>query len=545
MSEMGSVNILPGPHGGEMRARLGEPGPNEPLLENCAGNERRAMIIQRARDDLAGRGCWDDASYARAIELLDMLTPTSGHAAWCKLRDELVRLGDGTARLVGPECELVKSDTLRGISRDSELVPKLREECSQFLRDHWSRLSDFERSLEGMMRDVDGRAKGGARTRECIVDMARFGSGADDMLVLRVILAVYVESGMYAEACAACEDILGFDGEDKNRMVASTLVERVVDNILLRLSEAPAKDPDGTLVRRCVGILKRRSDDLGLNRVPGRETDVRGASRLASSIIARRRLKTAEEVDTWIRVRYPLSYEFLNLGDMAGRLLETGPRLVEHVSAYMRHEELVEAGRRSHRPKGALDELERLLQLARERGLDRGRGFKEWGGAMGRGAPWGAISKARICLRLSLEGTGAELRPPTDNGASADLRMGGCHLKVLALGEATPSASRQRVGGADLASSELERVLDGSRPDSAGDRTEALIMDCPPAAFDSPWLRRLVSSKIVGVPRLAGAFLVMFRGGRYRSTLVKNPAAARPITRETADAVVEALKTKV
>jgi len=501
------------------------------------------MIIQRARDDLAARGCGDDAGYARALELLDTLTPTSGHAAWCGLRDELVRLGDSAAGLVEPECELVKRDTLRGISSDAELVPKLREECSQFIRNHWSRLSDFERSLEGMMRDVDGKAKGGARTRECIVDMARFGSGADDMLVLHVILAVYVESGMYREACAACEDILGFEGEDRGRMAGSTLVERVVDNILIRLSEAPAQDQDSALIQRCVDILKRRSDDLGLNQAPGRGVGAHRASRLASSIIARRRLRTSEEADAWIGGRYPLSYEFLNLGGMAGRLLETSPRLVEHVSAHMRHEELVEAGQRSHRPKGALDELERLLRLASEGGIDRGRGFREWKGAMGKGEPWAAISKARICLRLVREWADAELCPPVENGRSMDLRVASCHLEVLAPEAGTLFVPQQPLDDAELSGHALERIVGKPLLDSIGDRIAALIVDCSPAALANPRLPGLVSSEIAQVPQLAGAFLASLERGRYRAAFVKNPAAARPIPQETVGLVIRALKT--
>ena len=294
MPETETANILPGPHGARPWARLGELGSGEPLLEGCAGNARRAGVIKRARDELAKGGRREDARYARALELLDMLTPTSSYGAWCRLHEELARLQSNAAHLVWPECKLVRTDTLQAIKSGAELAPRLHEECSRFVEDGWSRLSDFERCLEGMMRHVGAGAKGGEAVRRYIVGMARFGSGADDGLVLRVILATYVEQGLYGEACAACEEILGFDGDDRARMLGSTLVESVIDGLLARLSASYNPRHDDRLVRTCIGLLKRRAGHLGTIQDTGEGTMLHQASQLARDIRARRRPGTAE-----------------------------------------------------------------------------------------------------------------------------------------------------------------------------------------------------------------------------------------------------------
>ena len=294
MSETETVNILPGSHGERLWVSLEELESGEPLLEGCKGNERRAGVIKRARDELAEGGRREDARYARAFELLDMLTPTSSYGTWCRLHNELARLKSNAAHLVWPECELVRMDTLQAIKSGAELAPRLHEECSRFVEDGWSRLSDFELYLENMMRHVGAGAKGGEAVRKYIVDMARFGSGADDGLVLRVILATYVEQGLYREACAVCEDILGFDGDDRARMLGSTLVESVIDGLLARLSASYNPRHDDTLVQKCIDLLKRRAGHLATIRDTGEGTMLHQASQLARDIRARRRPRTPE-----------------------------------------------------------------------------------------------------------------------------------------------------------------------------------------------------------------------------------------------------------
>jgi len=545
MSETETVNILPGPHGERLWVSLEELESNEPLLEGCKGNERRAGVIKRARDELAEGGRREDARYARAFELLDMLTPTSSYGTWCKLHNELARLKDNAAYLVGPECELVLSDTLKSIKSDAELVPKLHEECSAFVEDHWSRLASFEHHLEGMMRRVDGGAKGGERTRKYIVDMARFGSGVDDGLVLRVMLAMYIEPGMYREACAVCEDIVAFEGEDRARMAGSTLVESVIDNILIRLSEEYSPDRDDELVQQCIDVLKRRSDDLGLNQIPGQGTLIYQASRLAFNILARRRLRTAEEIEGWIARKYPLSHRFLNLGDKKiRRMLEKSARLVEHVSVHIKCDELARAGLKSDSPEGVLDELERLIPLMEQKGLDKGRGMREWKGAVRGDALWSALSEARICLRF-VDIPGVEAYPRIENGGSMDLRVGDCYIEVLTPEDGTLFVSRQRIDDARIADHALEKIMEKSQLGSVGGRIAVMVVDCSLHVFDNPRLLDRLPAEIAKAPQLAGVFLALFERGSYRSSFVKNPAAAMPVPQATVDMITGALGTAV
>lgn len=539
MYETETVNILPGPHGERLWAGLEELESGEPLLEGCAGNDRRAGIIERARAELAERR--EDPRYARTFELLDMLAPTSSHATWCKLRDELARLRDNAAHLVGPECELVRLDTLKGIKSDAELAPKLHEECSRFVEGHWSAQLDFGRYLEDMMGNVNSGAKGGEAVRRYIVDMARFGSGVDDGMILQVMLAVYVEAKLYMEACAVCEEIAGFEGEDRARMAGSTLVEKVIDNMLIRMSEdyKPARD-DG-LAQRCIDILKKRSDDLGLNQIPGQGTLIYQASRLAFNILARRRLRTAGEIDAWIKGKYPRSYVFLNLGDKKIRqMLKTSARLAEHASVHIKRDELAKTGLKPGCPDGVLDELERLIPLMKQKGLDKGRGIREWKGAVRGDALWSAVSEARICLRFAGI-PGVEVYPRIDNGGSADLKVGDCYIEVLTPEDGTLFVSRQRIDDGRVAGHALEKIMEKSQLGSVGGRTAVLAVDCSRFVFDNPVLLDRLPGEISAAPQLAGVFLALFEGGRYRTSYVKNPAAAHPVPQDTVDMIAGAL----
>lgn len=541
MSETETVNILPGPHGERLWVSLEELESNEPLLEGCAGNGRRAGIIERARAELADRR--EDAGYARALELLDMLTPTSTHGTWCKLRDELVRLKDNAAYLVGPECEFVRVDTLKSIKSDAELVPKLHEECSQFVEDHWSALARFGHNLEGTMRRVDEGAKGGERTRRYIVDMARFGSGVDDGLVLRVILAMYVEPGMYREACAVCEGIAGFEGEDKARMAGSTLVESVMDSLLIRLSESYDPKRDRSLVQKCVDILTARAKELGTMQHTGKGTLLHKASRLASNMRARRRLRTAEEIGAWIGERYRLSYEFLGLNDKkVRRMLETNASLAENASIRMHCEEIGKARRLPPVTGGVLDELERLIPLMRKSKIDTGRGSKQWRGDMRGTAMWSALSEVRIYMRLRLAGHSVEVHPSIEDGAKMDLLVGGCHVEVFSPEDGTLLLSRQWLDEGKIAELAVENIKKKSQPESVGDRAALMVVDCPHSVFDNPELRGKLDAAMEEKPQLGGVLLIMFRGDHYVSRFVKNPTAARPVPGATIDMISEALE---
>ena len=540
MSETETVNILPGPHGERLWVSLEELESGEPLLVGCAGNERRGLVIKRARDELAERR--GNADYARALELLDMLSPTSNHATWCKLRDELARLKDGVAHLVGPECELVRMDTLRSIKTGDELKPRLHVECSRFVEGHWSAQFDFGRYLEDMLRHVDDGAKGGEAVRRYIVDMARFGSGVDDGMILQVMLAVYVEARLYMEACAVCEDILGFEGEDRIRMLGSTLVERVIDGIMVRLSGSYDPKCDDALVQVCVGLLKRRARSLGIGQDAGDGTLLKQASRLARNIHARRRLKTAEEIDGWISNRYPLSHKFLNLGRQKIRgMLDTNAQLVENASVVMTCHELAGDRNMPCDQEGALDEIEYLVKRMHKAGIGTDQAFKDWKDAMRARSLWSTLPEIRIYLRLRIAGHEVEVHAPIEGGGNVDLRVGDCYMEVHSPDDGTLLLSRQQIDDEALAKRALGKIMDKSQLDSVGSRAVVLVMDCSHVLFGNPQLRERLASRMSERPQLAGVLLILFEGDRYLTHFVKNPAAAMPVPDATVDMISGAL----
>lgn len=543
MSETETVNILPGPHGERLWVSLEELESSEPLLEGHKPNTRRAGVIQRARDELAERGCGENPEYARALELLDMLTPTSSHATWCKLRDELVRLKDNAAHLVSPECDLVLMDILASIKSDVDLLPKLHDKCLAFVESHRSGLHDFEHGLEGMMRRIGDGAKGGEAIRRYMVDMARFGSGVDDGLILRVVRGTYIEQGLYREACAVCEDIVGFEGDDRIRMLGSTLVEDVIDGLLARLSRSREPGRHETLVQTCVDILKRRAGSLGISQDPGEGTALRQASRLANSIRARRRLKTAGEIDAWIRDRYPLSYGFLNLGH--GKImgmLKGNAHLVENVSVRMACDGLEDARHMPRSAGGVLEEIEDLVRRMREGGIRTDQAFKDWKDAMREKSLWSTLPEIRIYLRLTLAGQDVEVHAPVEGGSNVDLRVGDCYMEVLSPDDGTLLLSRQSIDDEALAERALKKAMGKRQLDSVGDRTAMLVMDCSHILFSNPRLRERLASVISERPQLAGVLLILFDNDRYLTHFVENPAASAPVPRETVGMVSAALE---
>jgi len=546
MSETETVNILPGPHGERLWVSLEELESNEPLLEGCADNERRGLVIKRAKAELAEGGRREDAGYARAFELLDMLTPTSSHATWCKLRDELVRLKNRTAGLVGPECDLVRMDILNSVKTGAELEPILHAECARFVEGHGSALLDFGHYLEDVMRRVSDGAKGGEAIRRYIVDMARFGSRADDGLVLQVMMAVYVEPGLHMDACAACEEILGFEGEDRVRMLGSTLVEDVLDGLLARMSRTYDAGRDDTQVRVCVGILKRRARSLGIGQETGDGTLLQQASRLLGNIRARRRLKTAAEIDAWIGSRYPLSYEFLNLGSQKiGGMLDASAQLVKNVSFQMTCDELARDRRMQCAQEGALDEIEFLVARMHKAGIGTGQAFKDWKEAMRDKSLWSTLPEIRIYLRLRIAGHDVEVHAPIGGGGNVDLRVGDCDIEVLSPDDGTLFLSRQQIDDEALARRALGKIMTKRQLGSVENRATVLVMDCSHVLFGNPRLREDLASRITEEPRLAGVFLALFGGDCYQAHFVKNPAAATPVPDGTVKMIAGALEKRL
>ena len=202
-------------------------------------------------------------------------------------------------------------------------APELRGQDRQVFHDLWlaqGRFSDARnKAMDALAKSVSRIAadigKNGGVTpalNRHIVDMARFQSGDSDDMICHILSKIYIECGLYGELCAICEEIAGFENEDGQRALGSTVVEDSINRLLARIGNMPDMQ-DSEIIDRCLEILRRRAGALGLESImpdKGRTDTLNMASELALDISARRRLVDPATLDGWIRDAYPLSYEF-------------------------------------------------------------------------------------------------------------------------------------------------------------------------------------------------------------------------------------------
>ena len=126
-----------------------------------------------------------------------------------------------------------------------------------------------------------------------------------------------------------------------------------------------------------------------------------------------------------------------------------------------------------------------------------------------------------------------------------DLRVGDCYIEVLTPEDGTLFVSRQRIDDARIADHALEKIMEKSQLGSVGGRIAVMVVVCSLHVFDNPRLLDRLPAEIAKAPQLAGVFLALFERGSYRSSFVKNPAAAMPVPQATVDMITGALGTAV
>lgn len=253
----------------------------DPLLGGAAGGARRRAVLGRIAAELEGRG---GPERAHALELARAIRPNSVAEAWDGLRVELARLGeDAMAEAAAGEAREARAEAWGSMSSDADVISRVVPMGEQSIALHASCVNRYRQKLAAMAA-CSGPLRPGREMESHVVDMARFGSMADDWMTRAVIDELYLERGMYEEACGICERILGFEGYDRHRMIASTLVEDVLGALLWHLERcgrpghvqrmieggmpiSPRCAEKGHLeglALRCLGLLERRAECLGL-----------------------------------------------------------------------------------------------------------------------------------------------------------------------------------------------------------------------------------------------------------------------------------------
>lgn len=529
----------------------------EPALRDRRENERRGETLERIRRRAAERG----AEYARAQALAGAMAPNSVPWAWDALGAELAGLGDG--ELAGAALEegmRAREEVWRGMRGDADVVAQVMPLAKQFRDAYAEALSDYRRMLGAMAAHM-GPLGLGAEMLDHVVNMARFGSGADDWMVRTVIAELYLGRGLFGEACDMCERMIQFEGHDMARMAGSTLIERVLGSVLGRLrareepgraegmaaAGLPASPGFGerghteALAQRCLGLLERRAACLGLEIRPDpAEGDLlRRASDFARAVQERRRARGVGEVAAHILGRYPESCAFLGLQDAAEveRLVTADAPLVRGVREQMDAHRTAEIRNVECPAVTALDWLEPMIRLVRGDGLEiKAATRKRWSEEARSGSPWECVFEADLFLRLLRAGAEVETDvavPGTAGGDVADMRVDGCLAEVCSLPEGGAGDPGQRLVRDALGAARLG----GARGDST-----VVIARCSGADLGAAMAHRNGLAERLGAAAQPGAVLFVSRyGRRYGAECVVNPRAAARVPERAMRSVREAL----
>lgn len=289
----------------------------EPLLRSQDGNERRRMALEQVG---AALGKMPGEENANVLELAKSMMPNSIVDSWDTLYVELQKLGHKSlADTIAQECQGARMEIWQSVDSDSDAISQMASIGDQFLAAYSSNLGNFRHALGTMLEHMKSSFRPGKAMDDRVVDMARFGSGADDWMIKAVLEEMYLERGLYEQACGVCSRILEFEGYDMHRMVASTVVEDMLSEILAHLRRceneghvdgmierglpisAKCKDRAHleSLASQCLRLLERRAGLLGLDIVPdGREGDpLRKAADFALMVQARRSMRDAGEIE--------------------------------------------------------------------------------------------------------------------------------------------------------------------------------------------------------------------------------------------------------
>jgi len=544
-------------------------GREEPLLGSPGGNARRGAVLAQVGAELEGR---NGPEYAHAAGLVRAMRPNSVAEAWDGLHLELERLKEpALAEAVAMECRQARGEAWQSMKSDGDVISQLVPMGEQFASSHASSVSRYRQKIASMAAHTRP-FRLGPEMEDHVVDMARFGSMADDWMTRVVIDELYLTRGMYGEVVSICGRILGFRGHDRHKMMASTLVEDMLGALLAHLERCESAGyVDGMASRgmpisprckekghreglalECLRALERRAEILGLEirpRAAGGSV-LRRASDYALKVRARITIPGAGEIVRHVRENYPESYAFLGLDDpgVAERAAKGQVPLVEGIPAQAgtAHTAGAQGGRRP--ASEALEALERMLRFKRESGTGVRPGtLQRWRAEILGEQLRACLFEMGVYLRLVRAGaeveTDAGAPAGRGDGAGAGLRVDGCMAGVytpldrgvLAHGRAA------RIENPDDAL--VDRVvMDAQTRDMGGNRAVAIV-NCPGGELgNAEALRERMEARLVGASQPGAVFLVRNGSGPRAVACLVNSGAAAAVPEETLRTIQGALE---
>lgn len=498
------------------------------MLDSIPGKGPRQAALGAVRAALARNG--------GAPPSLVSMRADSPVESWDRLFVELEEMGEGSlAERVAVICRGMRQDMWQAIDGDPAMLAQVYPMCDQFYSARDDAVAGLRYGLAAVSDAASASFRPGREMRDAIVNMARFGSMADDRAIRVIVEELYVRRGHHGPALDICSDIMSFRGHDRGRMLSSTLVEGIVGDVLsaVRDSQDEAPEPgafapprpspreSAQALERCMRILRRRARSLGISVPPGAGGGaLLEASALALRISGRRQARLPGEIARHAGLHHPRSHRFLRLDlqSSLSRLARPGSPLARNASAEMASRG---GARRGH---GALGLLEALLERMELGGISAGA-TKKWQDGIRGTRLWGTLLEMEMYLRLRLVGARVSV---ACGGGGAPLELGGCRLGVHSpLDAAWPG----RAGA---------RTLDGLL--GAGGRRTVVVADCPQGVLPGRGALRDRLAPCLAAGRGPGAlFLVRRSGGRYTHEILESPSPERRVPNTVKGAIRRAL----
>lgn len=540
----------------------------EPLLGGSAGNERRRIVLGQVDAELKAR---KEPGHAHAVELVGSMEPDSAVEAWEALYFELHGLGEeALAEAVATETRQARMEAWQAMRRDADVISQVTPMGEQYLSSRASSVNRLRQKLSAMA-SCSRPLRLGREMEDYVVNMARFGSMADDWMVMVFVEELYLERGMYEGVIGICERILGFDGYDLHRMMASTLVEDMINSLLGHLDtcgeggyvemmiasglpispECKDRKYLEGLKERCLELLEKRAKGLGLGILPDKKENSlqRRASDYALRISARRRMRSGGEIAGYVRERYPLSHGFLGLGDgrVARRIAERQAPLAESMSVQMEVDDIARIQNSEARVGNALEVLEPMLAFIKEENVKiNPKTRKKWKNGMLGDQLWEFLFEMEVYLRLVGVGAGVEadvMVPKAGGGkAEVDLEVDGCLVEVYSPKDTEIRVYRHATSVEGPGNAMVDYVTKKPQMAHAGKRRAAVIVNCPPGEFSNIEVARPRMEERLASARQPGAVFYVKDGSdpTVAECLVnRNAAAAMPDA--TIQRIMEAL----
>jgi len=500
----------------------------EPLLRDHPRNARRRANLDRIRGQLRSNG---GAGAPGILEFLDYMAPDAALTAWEMLYNKLEKAGSPLAQLAASEYRLTRSEIWGAMKTGADMIPHLTTVCRAFDERRHDALGKMRTELYTALSSAKS-LKPGPEMQAYVANFARFGSRADDEMTLLIVDELYVRRGLLGEACGICEEILEFEGLDRDRMVASRLFEGIMIKVLGGLESRSKKDRE--LAPKCRELLERRSDLLGLKIRPNPDenNELRALSGFVSDISARRRIYPAEEIGRHIAENYPWSHAFLelesasNLRDMVGSASPLAANLSAHIGAQR-------AAAARSLPYGGGSALMRLEPMGGplKRAAPRKAVLDKWRDGIRGRQLWEYLFEMEMYLRLVQAGAGVE--PDVKVGSKVvDLEFNGCYAEVYSPLESEVLVPEHVVTVKNPGEYFMGNVLSKGQLVEVGNHETLMVVECPIGLYSNVAdLGQRMQGLLGESGQPGGVFFVPSVSSTRRTyTFLANPAATTPVS---------------